>query len=66
MTRAHRITLSGPAPKGAAITPERVEDCLERSHGATTMGSRPAPTEEEDEPRGFARSGKVKQPTRFR
>jgi len=40
VTRTHRITLSGPAPKGAAITPERVEDCLERSHGAELEAAR--------------------------
>ena len=57
--------LEGPTAAEDPLVEEPILTPFERSHGATTMGSRPAPTEE-DEPRGFARSGKVKQPTRFR
>ena len=38
---------------------------FERQRGARTLGARPE-AKSEEEPRGFARSGKIKQPTRFR
>ncbi len=38
---------------------------FERQRGARALGARPE-AKNEEEPRGFARSGKIKQPTRFR
>ena len=38
---------------------------FDRQRGVRTLGARPE-TKSEEEPRGFARSGKIKQPTRFR
>ena len=38
---------------------------FDRQRGARTLGARPEGKSEE-EPRGFARAGKIKQPTRFR
>jgi hypothetical protein len=38
---------------------------FDRQRGARTLGARPE-AKSEEEPRGFARSGKIKQPTRFR
>ena len=38
---------------------------FDRQRGARTLGARPE-AKNEEEPRGFARSGKIEQPTRFR
>ena len=55
-------------PTTSAVDP-LVEDPIltpfDRQRGVRTLGAR-TEAKSEEEPRGFARSGKIKQPTRFR
>jgi len=65
-TERERVELT-KTPTGAEdpLVEEPVLTPFDRKRGAQWMGAR-ADSPEESEPRGFARSGKVKQPTRFR
>ena len=57
--------LEGPTAAEDPLVEEPILTPFERAQATTATGSRPEP-DDEAEPYGFARSGKVKQPTRFR
>ena len=63
--RKRKELLESPTGAEDPLVEEPILTPFERSRGGPTAGTRPEPADEA-EPRGFARSGKIKQPTRFR
>ena len=64
-TKKRKELLESPTGAEDPLVEEPILTPFERSRGGPTAGTRPEPADEA-EPRGFARSGKIKQPTRFR